>query len=130
MTIALWCLFVAAILHVLSKAPVASLMAKLPEGYNNNMPREQAASLEGAGKRAFAIHLNQIESFPLFAAGVLVVTALSINSSTVEYLAIAYVLARIIYIPIYLKDIATLRTMVWSVGYGSSLALICSPAWA
>jgi len=129
MTIALWCLFFAGVMHTLSKGPLATYMAKAPGGYNNNMPREQAASLEGVGKRALAIHLNQIESFPLFAAGVLVATASSINAPVIDYLALAYVAARIIYIPLYLKDIATMRTLVWSVGYGSSLALMCSPAW-
>lgn len=130
MTIPLWCLFFAGLMHTLSKAPLGSYMAKAPGGYNNNMPREQAASLEGVGKRALAIHLNQIESFPLFAAGVLVATATSINSNIVDYLALAYVAARIIYIPLYLKDIATMRSVVWGIGYLSSLALICSPAWA
>jgi uncharacterized MAPEG superfamily protein len=130
MTIALWCLVAAAVLHTISKGPLAMHMAKAPGGYDNNKPREQAASLEGAGKRALAIHLNQIESFPLFAAGVLVATAAGVASSAVDYCAIAYIAARIVYIPVYLKDLATLRTMVWSVGYGASIALICSPAWA
>lgn len=130
MTIALWCLFLAGIMHTLSKGPLAIHMAKAPGGYNNNMPREQAASLEGEGKRALAIHLNQIESFPLFAAGVLVATASSISAPAIDYLALAYVAARIIYIPLYLKDIATMRSLVWGVGYISSLALMCSPVWA
>ncbi len=130
MTIALWCLFIAGVLHTISKGPLAMHMGKAPGGYNNNMPREQAASLEGEGKRALAIHLNQIESFPLFAAGVLVATMMDVTSNTVDYIAIAYVIARIVYMPLYLKDIATMRSLVWGVGYIGSLALICSPAWA
>jgi len=130
MTIALWCLFFAGIMHTLSKVPLAIHMGKAPGGYNNNMPREQAASLEGEGKRALAIHLNQIESFPLFAVGVLVATLVASNVEAIDYLALAYVASRIIYIPLYLKDIATMRSLVWGVGYISSLALMCSPAWA
>ena len=129
MTIALWCLFIAGILHTVSKGPLAMQMAKAPGGYDNNMPREQAASLTGVGKRALAVHLNQIESFPLFAAGVLVATVAAVQSVWVDYIAIAYVAARLIYIPLYLKDIATMRSMVWGVGYLGSLALMCSPAW-
>jgi uncharacterized MAPEG superfamily protein len=130
MTIALWCLFIAGVLHALSKTPLAIFQAKAPGGYDNNMPREQQASLEGIGKRALAIHTNQIESFPLFAAGVLVASLGVVNSNMVDYLAIAYVLSRVVYIFVYLKDLATLRSLIWGVGYMSSLALLCSPAWA
>lgn len=130
MSIALWCLFIAGVLHTVSKGPLAMHMAKAPGGYNNNMPREQAASLEGEGKRALAIHLNQIESFPLFAAGVLVAVVSGVTSDVVDYIAIAYVISRLIYMPLYLKDIATLRSLVWGVGYIGSLALMCSPVWA
>jgi len=129
MTIALWCLLIAGILHTASKGPLAMAQAKADGGYDNNNPREQQASLDAKGKRALAIHINQIESFPLFAAGVLVATAMSLSTSVVDYLAIAYVVSRVIYMPLYLNDIATMRSLVWSVGYFSSLALICSPAW-
>lgn len=130
MTIALWCLFFAGVLHAISKGPLVMEMAKAPGGYNNNMPREQAASLEARGKRALAIHLNQIESFPLFAVGVLVAQVAGVQSAAVDYLALAYIASRIIYMPLYLNDIATARSLVWSVGFFSSLALMCSPAWA
>ncbi len=130
MSIALWCLFLAGLLHVLSKTPLFRAQHKSPEGYDNNNPREQQASLSGLGKRALAAHQNQIESFPLFATGILVATATGMVSSAIDYLAIAYIVARVGYIFYYLNDRATLRTIVWSVGFISSLALLCSPAWA
>jgi uncharacterized MAPEG superfamily protein len=77
-----------------------------------------------------AAHQNQIESFPLFATGILVATATGVVTSTIDYLAIAYIVARVAYIFYYLNDRATLRTIVWGVGFISSLALLCSPAWA
>ncbi|MDB9972324.1 MAPEG family protein [Oceanospirillaceae bacterium] len=130
MSIALWCLFIAGLLHVLSKTPLFRAQHKSPEGYDNNNPREQQASLNGLGKRALAAHQNQIESFPLFATGILVATATGMVSSAIDYLAIAYIVARVAYIFYYLNDRATLRTIVWGVGFISSLALLCSPAWA
>ena len=130
MSIALWCLFIAGLLHVLSKTPLFRAQHKSPEGYDNNNPREQQAILSGLGKRALAAHQNQIESFPLFATGILVATATGMVSSAIDYLAIAYIVARVAYIFYYLNDRATLRTIVWSVGFISSLALLCSPAWA
>ena len=130
MSIALWCLFLAGLFHVLSKFPLARAQLYSAKGYDNNNPREQQMALEGWGKRALAAHQNQIESFPLFAAGILIATATAVTSSIVDYLAIAYVVARVAYTYCYLKDISTLRSLVWSVGLISSLALLCSPAWA
>ena len=130
MSIALWCLFIAGLLHVLSKTPLFRAQSKSPQGYDNSNPREQQASLDGLGKRALAAHQNQLESFPIFAAGILVATATGMASSTIDYLAIAYIVARVAYIFYYLNNRPTLRTIVWGVGFISSLALLCSPAWA
>ncbi len=129
MSIELWCLFFAGLLHTLSKAPLMKAQAQAPGGYNNRAPREQQSTLEGWAKRALAAHENQIESFPLFAAGVLVVTASGVESPVTGYLAMAYILARIVYLYCYVKGISTLRSIVWGVGYLGSLALMCSPAW-
>jgi uncharacterized MAPEG superfamily protein len=129
MSIALWCLFIAGLLHVLSKAPLMRAQSRCEGGYDNNQPREQHAALDPWGKRALAAHENQIESFPLFAAGVLVAVATGVTSPVVDYLAIAFIVARVVYIFLYVQDVATLRSMVWMVGYLSSLALLCSPAW-
>ncbi|MBR9912575.1 MAG: MAPEG family protein [Gammaproteobacteria bacterium] len=128
MSIALWCLFVAGLLHVVTKVPL-SMAQNQAGGYDNHSPREQQAALQGWGKRALAAHQNQIESFPFFAAGVLAATATGVTGSVADYLALAYVLARLVYLYCYLKDIALLRSVVWGVGFLSSLALLCSPAW-
>jgi uncharacterized MAPEG superfamily protein len=129
MTVALWCLFAAAILHPVSKFPLSVAQAREGRGYDNNNPREQQARLTGWGARARAVHLNQIESFPLFAAGVLVATVAAPKGGTVDCLALAYVAARLLYPVLYLMNVGALRSLVWSVGYGASLALLCSPAW-
>jgi uncharacterized MAPEG superfamily protein len=129
MSIALWCLFFAGLLHVFSKAPLAVAQGKTSKGYDNSNPRDQQSALEGWGRRALAAHQNQLESFPLFAAGILVVTATNTTSGMVDNLAIAFVVARVAYLLCYLKDIALLRSLVWGVGFCSSLALLCAPAW-
>lgn len=130
MTVALWCLFVAALLHFVSKVPLAAAQAREGSGYDNNNPREQQARLTGWGARARAVHVNQIESFPLFAAGVLVATVAAPKGCAVDCLALAYIGARLVYPVMYLMDVAAMRSLVWMVGYGASLALLASPAWA
>lgn len=129
MTIALWCLFFAALLHFLSKIPLGKAQAEAG-GYNNNTPREQQLALQGWGQRALAAHQNQIESFPIFAAGVLVASLFGANDQTVALLALVHCAARILFLVLYLKDIATVRSIMWIVSYFSSLALLCSPAWS
>ncbi len=130
MTISLWCLFFAGLLHTLSKAPLGRAQARAAGGYDNKLPREQQAHLDDSGKRALAAHENQIESFPLFAAGVLVALAAGVTSPVVDYLAIAYIAARLLYLYAYISNLSTFRSLIWGLGYLSSMALLCSPAWA
>ncbi|MBK8261292.1 MAG: MAPEG family protein [Nannocystis sp.] len=129
MSIALWCLFFAAFLHVGSKLPLAIAQTR-DGGLDNRNPRDQQARLTGWGRRAKAAHENQIESFPLFAAGVLVATLVAKGGASIDLLAGAYVAARLVYIGLYIGDVAPARTLVWSVRYFVSLALLTSPAWA
>ena len=129
MSIELWCLFFAGLLHLFSKAPLAYAQNQQAGGYDNKNPREQQAALSDWGKRAMAAHQNQLESFPLFAAGVLVATFTNNPSSIIAYLSVAHVVARVLYIVCYLQGLSTLRSVVWSVGILSALALLCSPAW-
>ena len=129
MTIALWCLFFAALMHIITKMPLASAQAKASGGYDNDNPREQQSQLQGMGQRALAAHQNQIESFPLFAAGVVVATLFSPASAVVGYLAIAHVVSRLAYMYLYLANQGSLRSFIWLVSFFTSLALICSPAW-
>jgi uncharacterized MAPEG superfamily protein len=129
MTIAHWCLFAAGLLHMFSRFPLGIAQSREGGGYDNRTPREQQARLTGWGRRAKAVHENQIESFPLFAAGVLVALTSAPRSTTVDILALTWIAARVAFAIFYLADIAALRSLVWLLGYGVSLALLCSPAW-
>ncbi|MBC6428322.1 MAG: MAPEG family protein [Cellvibrionales bacterium] len=129
MSIALWCLFAAGVLHFASKLPLIYAQTQESGGYDNRNPRAQQAALQGWGERALAVHKNQMESFPLFAAGILVALFTDAAPSAVDYLALAYILARLAYLYFYLTNAATVRSLVWLVGLISSLALLCSPIW-
>lgn len=129
MSLELWCLFFAAILHVVTKVPLIKAQNQESGGYDNHNPRVQQAALKGWGVRALAAHQNQIESFPLFAAGVLAATASNVGSVLVGYLAVLHLISRLAFFYLYLKDVATARSLTWLVSFGTSAALICSPAW-
>jgi len=130
MSISLWCLFIAGLLHVISKAPLGSAQTKMAGGYDNQLPRDQQANLDAQGKRTLAAHQNQIESFPIFAAGILVALFTGTTTAAIDYLAVIYIVARLVFMYAYIKNLSTLRSSVWMVGYFASLALLCSPLWA
>lgn len=126
MTVAIYCIIFAFILSYLPKIPVAIAMYKLDNRYDNNYPRDQQARLTGFGKRALSAHLNSFEIFPAFAAAVIVAHIVTGPSSLVDNLAVAFVLSRIVYIILYLANLAWLRSLVWAIGFFIVLAIFLS----
>jgi uncharacterized MAPEG superfamily protein len=127
MTIPFFCVFLAFVLNLVSKGPVAVAMRRRPGGYDNRHPRDQQAALEGWGRRAVAAHLNGFEAFPAFAAAVLVAALAGADPTWSVRLAVVYVAARALYLPLYILDFATLRSAVWSVGFGATVGLFLLP---
>lgn len=130
MSVPLWSLFVAALLLVLTKFPVAVAQARSGKGYDNAHPRAQQAALTGWGARALASHQNMIEGFPLFAAGVLVVLVTGTSGSLANLLCLLFIGCRVAYSVFYLMNLATLRSLVWIVGFICCLGLLLVPALA
>jgi uncharacterized MAPEG superfamily protein len=112
MTIAIICLLICVLL------PFATVgIAKYKRGFDNNNPRDWLAGLqEGYRKRAHAAHLNHFESFPPFAAAIIIAMMRGVNATTIDMLAIAFVLCRVVFTWAYVKDYASFRTVVWSAG--------------
>jgi uncharacterized MAPEG superfamily protein len=127
MTIAELCLLGAVLLTLLSIMP-----AKFDgrRAYDNANPRDPKFYTPGLRSRAQGAHLNGYESFPFFAAAVLLAEMRSVPQGTVNVLAVAFLAARIAYAVFYLTDRPTLRSMVWAVGFACNLAIFFSPAWA
>lgn len=128
MTILIICLFIALLLPLLAKAPVAFAMAKLG-GYNNNHPREQQSKLTGFGARALAAHQNAFESVILFAPAVILALATSNSQQTIVVLAIVHVVSRVLYNIFYLLNISLLRSIVWAIATLCSFTIVfqCIP---
>jgi len=128
MTILICCLFIATLLPLLAKAPVAYAMHKLG-GYNNNHPREQQSKLTGFGARALAAHQNAFESLIIFAPAVLLAIITQNIGENIALLAVIHICARLLYNILYLANICMLRSLVWSIATISSYAIIwlCIP---
>jgi uncharacterized MAPEG superfamily protein len=119
MTIALWCLMIAALLPI-----VCTGIAKWGfEGFDNRRPREWLARQSGWRARANAAQANSWEALAIFAAGVLTAHLVAAPQGRVDALAMLFIAARLAYIGSYVADRASLRSLVWLVGLGASLAL-------
>ena len=112
MNLGLWSIFCAGLLPYFATA-----FAKWGfENYDNNNPRQWLANQTGFRARANAAQANCFESFPFFAAAILVATYTKAPQVDINLLAITYLLARVSYIACYLLDKASLRSLCWLVG--------------
>lgn len=115
MTVAYWCIFA---FFWLGWLPV--LFAKILAGdliKANYNPRAHLDKSEGLAKRFYNIHLNSIEMFAPFAVAVIVAElAGKLPQITIDRLAVAFLVTRLLYIIAYAKNWAPLRTLIWWIG--------------
>ncbi|MCC5792701.1 MAG: MAPEG family protein [Legionellaceae bacterium] len=123
MTTLIICLYVMILLPYIAKAPLAYAM-KQQGGYDNRYPRSQQAALVGFGARCNAAHHNCFEALLVFGIVALVAMVTNKVSMTVQYLAIAYVVSRIVYLFMYWLDYPALRSTVWFVGLILALSIL------
>ena len=119
MTIAIWCILVAQILPYVAFSFV--------KGVDPNQPRHHAGDLVGQSMRAYGAHLNGLETFPWFAAAVIVAHMVAGPSRIVDVLAVIYILLRIGHLAAYLAGRQPLRTAAFSVAQFVALAIFVSP---
>jgi uncharacterized MAPEG superfamily protein len=124
-TLAYWCVLVAALLPIVW-AGVAKAGTR---GYDNARPREFLGALQGWQARANWAQVNSYETFPPFAAGVIIAHATgNATQATIDTLAITFVIARVAYGLCYITDRSTLRSLVWLVGFGVTIGLFAAAA--
>ena len=119
MTIALWCVLIAALLPYL-----ATTIAKAgAERFNNRDPRAWLARQGGFRARANAAQMNSFEAFPFFAAAVIVAQMLQAPQDRVDALAVIFVVVRAGYIACYLADWHWARSVLWLVGWLATITI-------
>ena len=111
MTVAYWCVFVAAILPYLWSMswrwPVYSFQINLS-------PRLFEERLTGWRQRAHWAHLNAFENFPPFAAAVIIAQQLGAPQATVDGLAVAFVGLRVTHGLFYIANLGVLRSLAFA----------------
>jgi uncharacterized MAPEG superfamily protein len=97
------------VIHVLAAIKVRGLgWAFSPR--DTAMPR-----LEGVGGRLDRAFYNLLETFPFFAAAVLLAGALGVHSAMTSWGAMLFFWARVAYIPVYALGLPVIRTGIWTV---------------
>ena len=119
MTIAFACILFMGILPIIC----AGIAKKGFEGYDNSRPREWLAKQTGFRARANAAQANTFESLPLFFAAVIIASFANGSQGRIDILAVAFVIARCLFVVCYLLDWPTLRTIAWTLGFASVLAI-------
>ena len=126
MTIAEICILVSCLLPIACAGLAKSKGFGIPRrlgGFDNNNPRQWLANLQGWQARANAAQLNSFEALPIFIAGVLIAERLQAPAGRIDGLALLFLASRIGYIAAYVADLANLRSALWVVGFGASVAL-------
>ena len=119
MTLSLWCVLVAAVLPIFCTG-IAKWGFK---GFDNNNPRDWLSRQQGWRARANAAQGNSWEAFAIFSAGVFTAHIAHAPQMSVDAISIAFVVTRLLFIFFYVTDRAALRSWVWLVGFGLSVAL-------
>ena len=96
--------------------------------YDNHNPRAWLAQQTGERQRASAAEANSLEAFPFFAGGMILAMLAQTPVETVTWMGWAFVATRLAYIYCYVTDKASMRTLVWAIGYAITIALYVAAA--
>ena len=126
MTLAEWMIFAAVLLFLLTLAPVKVIGRPR---FDNSNPRDPAFYTPGVRARALGAHINGIETFPFFAAAVLLAEFRHQPQHLIDLLAVAFIAIRLAFVAAYLADRPTLRTLLWNFGFAVNTAIFFLPWW-
>jgi len=122
---AYWCVLIAALLPYLW---VAVAKASAPR-YDNRDPRGWIARQDHPRLgRAYNAHLNALEAFAPFAAGVVMAQLAGVTHDRIALLAVAFVALRVLHGIAYVADVAWLRSLAWFAALGCVVALLAQAA--
>jgi uncharacterized MAPEG superfamily protein len=124
MTIAEWCLLAAVLLFLLTVAPVKAIGYR---DFDNSKPRDPKFYDHPLRARALGAHVNGIETFPFFAAAVLLAEFRHAPQGWIDGLAVGFVVLRLAFVAAYLANRSTTRTLLWNAGFFVNLAIFLSP---
>jgi uncharacterized MAPEG superfamily protein len=124
MTIADWCILGAVLLYLLTLAPIKPLGWR---EFNNSAPRDPAFYAPPIRARVLGAHLNGIETFPFFAAAILLAEMKHGSQAVVDELAVGFLAVRLAFVGAYIVGWPTTRTLLWNLGFLLNVLIFLSP---
>lgn len=127
LTIAYWCVLVAALLPVVCAgiAKWGTMGTPAREGgYDNDNPRAWLAQQTAWRARANAAQANSFEALPFFIGAVLIAHQLGASQGWVDGLALVYIALRLTYIFLYVTGRANLRSLVWTLAFAVNISIL------
>ena len=130
-SVAYGCVLVAALLPIgcagLAKWGTFNI-ARRDGGYDNHNPRAWLAVQTDWRARANAAQANSFEALPFFIGAVIIAHQLHAPQTLLDTLAFLFVVTRLVYIFMYVADMATPRSVAWMVGLGLNVAILFAGA--
>jgi uncharacterized MAPEG superfamily protein len=127
LTVAYWCVLVASLLPIVCAGLAKWGMFSKPRrqgGYDNNHPRQWLAQQTDWRARANAAQANSFEALPFFIGAVIIAHQLGASQLRLDVLAFLYIVLRLLYIMMYVADLATVRSLVWVLALVANIAIL------
>lgn len=124
MSIADWCILGAVLIFLLTLAPVKVLGHR---EFRNSTPRDPAFYQDAVRARVLGAHNNGIETFPFFAAAILLAELKHAAQPVVDGLAVGFLIVRLAFVLAYVGNRPTTRTLLWNLGFLLNLLIFISP---
>jgi uncharacterized MAPEG superfamily protein len=128
-TVAYWCVLMAALLPLgcawLAKSPGFGKPRK-QGGFDNHNPRAWLARQTDWQARANAAQANTFEALPFFIGAVIIAHQLGAGQTSLDILAVLFITLRIIYVAMYVADLPTVRSGIWTLALLVNVGILFS----
>lgn len=127
LTVAYWAVLVAAFLPIFCAGLAKWGMFAKPRregGYDNHNPRAWLARQSAWRARANAAQANSFEALPFFIGAVIIAHQLGAYQTRLDVLAFLFVVLRLLYIIMYVADLASARSLAWALALAVNIAIL------
>lgn len=126
-TLAYWCVLAAVLLPIVCAGIAKWGMFGKPRregGFDNDNPRAWLARQTDWRARANAAQANSFEALPFFIGAVVIAHQLGAYQARLDLLAFVFVVLRLVFILLYLANLANLRSLVWALAFAVNVAIL------
>jgi uncharacterized MAPEG superfamily protein len=95
--------------------------------FRNSAPRDPAFYAGPMRARVLGAHNNGIETFPFFAAAILLAEIKHGAQPLVDALAVGFLAVRLAFVLTYIGNRPIARSLLWNLGFGLNVLIFISP---